>query len=350
MNAVTPRIHHRLSATPETVVWGFLGPATPVLHIRSGDVVQIDTVNPIGVPPDGAPAFYENHRIETVGAIADTVAIMRSVAKDVGPHILTGPIHIAEAEPGDALAVEVLAVEPRPPYFGVNFTRPDAGSIPGTVQENWLKIIRCDIERQVAIFDERIEIPLDPFMGTMGVAPREKVSSIPPGSFGGNLDLKDLRPGATLYLPVQVPGALFFTGDGHAMQGNGEVNLTALETAMTATMRFVLHKRSALRAPIAETAQHYIVLGLHEDLDVAARSAVDAAVDALVLFAGLDRVEAYSLASLAVDFELTQIVDGVKGVHGRIPKQIVAPGRASPWGPPLPASESRIGHSGRSSP
>lgn len=330
------RVDHRLPATPSTVVWGFLAPdVAPALRVRSGEVVAIDTVNPIGVPPDAAD-FYRRHGIAQEGAIVDTMRILETVRKDVGPHVLTGPIHVEDARPGDALAVEVLAVEPRAPYFGVNFTRPEAGSLPGTVAQNWLKLVRYDMRRRIAQFDSRIEIPLAPFMGTMGVAPTKKVSSVPPGPFGGNIDLKDLRPGATLYLPVQVPGALFFTGDGHAVQGNGEVNLTALETAMTATLRFVLHRDSALRWPMAETAEHYIVLGLDEDLDRAACDAVERSVDVLVAFAGLGRVDAYSFASLAVDLEVTQIVDGVKGVHARIPKRLVAPERASPWGP-LPA-------------
>ncbi len=305
-----------------------------MLRVRSGEVVQIDTVNPIGVPIDAAQRFYEHHGIALEGAVADTLRIMSSVRKDVGPHVLTGPVHVDDARPGDTLAIEILGIEPRAPYFGVNFTRPDAGSLPGTVVENWLKVVRFDMEHRVAHFDSRVAIPLAPFMGLMGVAPTSRVSSIPPGSFGGNIDLKDLRPGAFLYLPVQVPGALFFTGDGHAAQGNGEVNLTALETAMTVTLRFVLHRHSALRSPMAETAEHYLVLGLHEDLDQAAREAVQRTIDVLEAFGGFDRVEAYSVASLAVDLEITQIVDGVKGVHARIPKRLVAPQRASPWGPP----------------
>lgn len=336
MNECPYRIDHRLAATPETVVWGFLGPVAPVLRVRSGEVVQIDTVNPIGVPLDAAQRFYEHHGIELEGAVADTLRIMGSVPKGAGPHVLTGPVHVENAQPGDALAIEVLGVEPRAPYFGVNFTRPDAGILPGTVTENWLKVVRFDMQHRVARFDSRISIPLEPFMGLMGVAPTGKVSSIPPGPFGGNIDLKDLRPGAILYLPVQVPGALFFTGDGHAAQGNGEVNLTGLETAMTATLRFVLHRNSALRSPMVETAQHYLVLGLHEDLDQAARDAVQRSIDVLVAFAGFDRVEAYSMASLAVDLEITQVVDGIKGVHARIPKRLVAPQRTSPWGPPPP--------------
>ncbi|MBV7429331.1 MULTISPECIES: acetamidase/formamidase family protein [unclassified Acidovorax] len=178
-----------------------------------------------------------------------------------------------------------------------------------------------------------LDIPLRPFMGIMAVAPTRRVSSIPPGCFGGNIDLKHLVPGTRLYLPVQVPGALFFTGDGHGVQGNGEVNLTALETSMTTTLEFVLHQRRSLAWPMAETATHYIVMGLHEDLDTAAADAVQRTIEVLQAFAEVDAGEAYALSSLVVDFEVTQLVDGVKGIHGCIPKSLFASMAGSWWGP-----------------
>ena len=326
---------HVLRCTPDTVVWGFLAPdVAPVLHIRSGETVEVDTVNSVGVPSDDPESFFREQGIAIEAAVADMVAIIRSVPKGPGPHVLTGPIHVAGAEPGDVLEVEVLDVSPRAPYYGVSFTRPGVGSLPGLPDAPWLKLLRFDMARGVVPFDEVLEIPLAPFMGTMGVAPTTRVSSIPPGVFGGNIDLKDMRPGARLYLPVQVPGALFFVGDGHAAQGNGEVSLTGLETSMRGCFRFRVHKAAGIAWPTAETADHYLVLGLDEDLDAAAALAVSRAVDVICRIAGVDRLHAYSLASLVVDFELTQIVDGVKGVHGRIPKSLFAGRGASEfWGP-----------------
>ncbi|RZS84784.1 acetamidase/formamidase [Pigmentiphaga kullae] len=330
---------HVLRCGPGTVVWGFLGPdVPPALRIRPGDTVRIDTVNAVGVPlpPDEALAFFGHHGLPLEGPVAEILEIMRTVPKDVGPHILTGPVQVEGAEPGDVLAVEILAVAPREPAYGVNFARPGAGALPELLKEPRLKLMRHDLAGGVARFDERIAIPLAPFMGTMGVAPTRKVSSIPPGPFGGNLDLKDLRPGAVLYLPVQVAGADFFVGDGHAAQGHGEVNLTGLETSMTGVFRFALHKARSLRWPMAETGEHYIAMGLDEDLDAAAELAVSQAVAVLRHFGELSEADAYALSSLAVDFEITQMVDGVKGVHGRIPKRLLAAcpraaGRR--WGP-----------------
>ncbi|WP_158213413.1 acetamidase/formamidase family protein [Pigmentiphaga sp. NML080357] len=337
MIAATP--DHVLPCTPDTVVWGFLGPGVrPALRIRPGETVRIDTVNPVGVPlpPDEARAFFDGHGIPVEGAVAEMLEIMRTVPKDVGPHILTGPVRVEGALPGDVLGVEILGISPRLPAYGVNFTRPGAGSLPGLPKAPWLKVMRHDLARGTARFSDRIGIPLAPFMGTMGVAPTRKVSSVPPGPFGGNIDLKDLRPGAILYLPVQVEGADFFVGDGHAAQGHGEANLTGLETSMTGVFRFQLHKARAVRWPMAETADHYIAMGLDADLNTAAELAVSQSVAVLEHFGELEAEDAYALASMAVDFEITQLVDGVKGVHGRIPKRLLAgcPRAAAPrWGP-----------------
>lgn len=328
---------HVLRSTPGTVVWGYLAPdLPPALRVRSGETVRIDTVNPVGVAPDTARDFFAAHGLEPSGAVADMLEIMARVPKGEGPHMLTGPVYVEEAEPGDVLAVEILDVAPRAPHHGVNYSRPGAGGLPGLLEAPWLKVLPIDMARGTARFDERIEIPLAPFMGTMGVAPTRRVSSIPPGPFGGNLDLKDLRPGAVLYLPVQVAGAQLFVGDGHAAQGHGEVNLTGLESSMTGTFRLVLHKRCNLAWPMAETEAHYIAMGLDADLDTAAGIAVAQSVEVLRHFAGLDAAAAYSLASLLVDFEVTQIVDGVKGIHGRIPKRRLdacRPDPAARWGP-----------------
>ena len=323
-----------LPSRPETVVWGYLSPEVPpVLRIASGSTVVIDTVNALCVPPDAPQAFFDSHGLALTDAALDICDIVTRVTKGEGPHVLTGPIHVEQAEPGDVLEVRVEALQPRAPNYGVNFTRPGAGSLPDLLPAPRTQVLPIDMARRTARFREGLDIPLRPFMGIMAVAPTARASSIPPGRFGGNIDLKHLEPGARLYLPVQVPGALFFTGDGHGVQGNGEVNLTALETSMTATLRFELHKRRSPAWPMAETPSHYIVLGLHEDLDLAARDAVQRAVEVLMAFGGLDTGEAYALASLAVDFEVTQLVDGVKGIHGLIPKSLVAPGSEAWWGP-----------------
>jgi acetamidase/formamidase len=188
-----------------------------------------------------------------------------------------------------------------------------------------MRIIPLDAERKVARFAEGIEIPLRPFFGSMGVAPPEasgRVSSAPPGVHAGNLDNKELVAGTTLLIPVHVPGALFQVGDGHAGQGDGEVDITALETSLTGTLRFFVRKRVNLKWPRAETPTHFIAMGLDKDLDEAMKIAVREAVDLIATEKKLDRDDAYMLCSVAVDFRVTQVVDGTKGVHAMIPKSI----------------------------
>jgi acetamidase/formamidase len=187
------------------------------------------------------------------------------------------------------------------------------------------KILPLDEERMVARFSNHIEIPLHPFFGSMGVAPPEaagRISSAPPGIHAGNLDNKDLVAGTSLFIPVHVPGALFEVGDGHAGQGNGEVDITALETALSGTFQFVLHKGMKLQWPRGETPTHYIAMGLDPDLDEALKLAVREAIDFLVTEKHLTREDAYMLCSTAVDFNITEAVDGTKGVHAMIPKSI----------------------------
>lgn len=316
--------HHHLRCAPDTVVWGYLAPDVPaVLHIQDGDTVTIDTVNAVGMPAQDTEAFLQAHGLQPGPATQELIDIMGSRTQGEGPHVLTGPIHIESAQVGDVVAVEILAVEPRAPYYGINFSRPGVGSLPQLLQAPWLRLMPFDMAAGTARFNDAIALPLQPFMGTMGLAPKERVSSIPPGRFGGNLDCKDMRAGSVLYLPVQVAGGLFFVGDGHAVQGHGEVNLTALETALQGTFRFTLHRSCDLGWPMLETANDYIVMGLNTDLDLAASLAVQQAVRVLSHAAGLSAEEAYALCSLAVDFEVTQLVDGVKGIHGRIPKRLV---------------------------
>ncbi len=312
---------YQLKATPSTVAWGYYwSQAKPVLHIKSGDTVEIQTMLTNG--PD---------RLASAGVPADQIepelkAIYAEV-KDKGPggHILTGPIYVDGAEPGDALEVRIQKIAYSIPYAYNSFSPRSGVLTPEDFPKGAMKIVPLDTARGVAKFAPNIEIPLRPFFGSMGVAPPEsagRVSSAPPGLHAGNLDNRELVAGTRLFIPVHVPGALFEVGDGHAGQGNGEVDITALETSLTGTFQFVVHKELKLRAPRAETPTHWIAIGLNPDLTEALRMAVREAVDFLVAEKHLSREDAYMLASVAVDFDVTQAVDGTKGVHAMIPKSI----------------------------
>jgi len=313
---------------PETVHWGYLwSAAEPALRVEPGATVTIDTVSHEGLLEDqGDPvAFFKRFGIPKAEVLADAVAIYAKVQHSgTGPHVVSAPIYVEGAEAGDVLAVHVLAAEPRVPY-GVNSARMGKGTLPAEFTLNRSIVIPFDMDARVARFAPGIEIPLRPFFGIMATGPAltlGKLNSAPPGPFGGNIDLNELTAGSTLYLPVHVPGALFMTGDGHAAQGDGEVNLTAIETSLTGTFRLELLKQKFWPLPRAETATHWITMGLHESLDEAMRIAVRETIKFLGEMHGLDPADAYALASVAVDFEVTQNVDGVKGIHGMIPKAI----------------------------
>jgi acetamidase/formamidase len=311
---------HQLEATPKTVAWGHYDAKTPpVLRINSGDTVEVRTLitsSPTRLESAGLPAW------EVEQALRD---IHKEVTnKGPGGHILTGPIFIEGAEPGDVLEVRIQAIKLAIPY-AYNAFGPRSGFIPEDFPYSKMRIIRLDEKRMTAAFADGIEIPLRPFFGSMGVAPPEssgRVSSAPPGIHAGNLDNKELVAGTTLFIPVHVRGALFEVGDGHAGQGNGEVDITALETSLSGTLRFVVRKDLHLRWPRAETPTHLIAMGIDKDLTEAAKIAVREAIDLLVNEKKLSRDDAYMLCSTAVDFNITQVVDGTKGVHAMIPKAI----------------------------
>jgi acetamidase/formamidase len=309
-----------LKASPSTVVWGYYSAAAPpALRIRSGDRVRIETVS------TGSPSRFEAAGVAPSDIPANFRQIYQEV-KDKGPggHILTGPIFVNGAAPGDVLEVRILAIEMTLP-FAYNGFRPRSGFLPDDFPYARIKIIPLDRKRMVARFSDSIEIPLHPFFGSMGVAPPEangRINSGPPWIHAGNLDNKELVAGTTLYIPVHATGALFEVGDGHAGQGNGEVDITALETALTGTFEFVVRKDMRLRWPRAETPTHHIVMGIHEDLTEATKLAVRETIDFLVEQKHLNRDDAYMLASTAVDFCITELVDGNKGVHAMIPKAI----------------------------
>src|SRR5258708_22235915 len=244
--------------------------------------------------------------------------------KGPGGHILTGPVDIAEAEPGDVLEVQILKIDIDVPWACNGFGA-GRGFLPNDFPYGRTKIIPLDREKMIAHFGPGIDIPLHPFFGSMGDAPPPsagRVDSAPPWMHAGNMDNKELVAGTTLYIPVHAKGALFEVGDGHAGQGNGEVDITALETQLTGTFQFVVRKDMHIRWPRAETPTHYIVMGLHEDLTEATKLAVREAIDFLSTEKHMSREDAYMLASVAVDFCITQLVDGNKGVHSMIAKKL----------------------------
>jgi acetamidase/formamidase len=310
-----------LSATPSTVVWGYYSAkAKPVLTVHSGDTVRIQTLSTCGSTErmigEGVPAA------DIPSYNAD---IYREV-KDKGPggHILTGPLDIAEAEPGDVLEVQILKIDLDVP-FACNGFAPGRGFLPNDFPYGRSRIIPLDREKMVAKFAPGIEIPLHPFFGSMGVAPPEsagRIDSAPPWMHGGNMDNKELVAGTTLFLPVHAKGALFEVGDGHAGQGNGEVDITALETFLTGTFKFIVHKDQHLLWPRAETPASYISMGFSPDLKEATTLAVRDMINFLVDQKHLSRDEAYMLTSVAVDLDITQLVDGNVGVHAICPKNV----------------------------
>jgi acetamidase/formamidase len=318
-----------LGSRPDTVVWGYLSArVAPALRIKSGATVRIDTMSHQGLlTKDDPVTFFGAAGIKPEDVLQDAKDIYTKVPhpKGLGVHVLTGPIYIEGAAPGDALEVRVLDLEFRVPY-GVNNTGPQSGVLPGLVPTPTPRIIKTDLQRKVALLPGGIELPLSPFLGIMGVAPPPDlilVSSGPPGRWGGNLDLRVLTVGSTLYLPVFNDGGLFYTGDPHGVQGDGEVDGGALEQSLTATLQFILHKGAgnSMHGPRAEDAANYYALGLDVDLDTAMKNAVRETVELLQEKAGLTAAEAYAVASMGVDFRVAEAVDSVQLIYGTIPKK-----------------------------
>jgi acetamidase/formamidase len=244
--------------------------------------------------------------------------------KGPGPHILTGPIWIEGAHSRDILEVEILDIAPTYPY-GHNTFSPGQGSLPEDYPYQRTRIIKLNLLEKFAHFNQNINLPINPFFGQLGIAPPislGRLTSREPGFHGGNLDNKELTVGAKIYLPIHVQGALFSVGDGHCLQGDGEADVTALEACMQGTLKFTIRKDLHLRWPMAETRNHIISMGFHEDLDEAAKMALRNMIDYIVQ-QGLDRDDAYSLSSLIVDLHVTQLVNGVKGIHGLLSKEVL---------------------------
>jgi acetamidase/formamidase len=309
-----------LAAAPNTVAWGNYDAAKPpVLRIHSGDTVVFRTLltnSPTGLEKNGVkPADVEQALRDVYAQVTD---------KGPGGHILTGPVFVEGAEPGDTLEIHIKKIELAIPY-AYNGFRYGAGILTDDFPYARTKIIPLDAKRMVARFAPGIEIPLHPFFGSMGVAPPPefgRYDSTPPTINGGNMDNKELVAGTTLFLPVWNKGALFEIGDGHAGQGNGEVDVTAMETSLIGTLEFVLRKDLHVTYPRAETPTHYIAMGFDDDLSIAAHKAVREMVDFLVHEKHLSRDDAYMLTSVAGDVDVTEVVDRNKGVHVMLPKAI----------------------------
>ena len=351
-------------STVDTIKWGYLPNANdkPLVTVPSGAIVVFDTLSHEGLLEDqgrDAQKYFMSKGVSERMILKDAIAITRSslphdFSKD-GPHIITGPVAIEGAQVGDVLKVEILAVTPRVPY-GVISSRHGKGALPGEFPEGDKPEADANAEHpekfhNMSVFTpirknqrgawegvmqnsrgEAVRFPTAPFMGVMGVAAAtdELVHSVPPGVFGGNMDVKDLGVGTIVYLPVFVPGANFYTGDPHMVQANGEVALTALEHSMRATFRLTLLKKGdgripsasgSLDKPFGETRDYWIAIGLNPDLDEAMKDAVREAMRFLTEKLGMDRAIAFAYMSAATDFNVSQVVDRTKGIHALIRKR-----------------------------
>ncbi len=309
---------YHLAAGPDTAHWGYLDASlAPVLTIKSGDRVTIETVSgtPAELPADGLgfeilPEHLEIHR--------------RSL-RDIGNHIYTGPIAIEDAQRGDVLQVRIIDITLRQ-NWGWNAFRPYMGTLPEDFPNLQRLHIALDRDTMTATMPWGLRLSLSPFFGQLAVAPPPEAGrqgSREPREFGGNIDCKELTAGSIIYLPVFAPGALFSTGDGHALQGDGEVCGTAIETALSGLFEFTVRKDLAYRLPRAETASDYITFGFDADLDDAAKEALRELIDWLVVLTGIAPGEAYALCSVAANLRVTQTVNGVKGVHAMMAKGLI---------------------------
>ncbi|MCU4390063.1 acetamidase/formamidase family protein [Acinetobacter courvalinii] len=352
--------NYYVPSTLQTITWGYLPnkDAKPVIAVPSGSVVTFDTVSHEGLLEDqgrDAEKYFKSKGVKAENILDEAKTITKSNLKhdfhQDGPHIVTGPVEIQGAQPGDILKVEVIKVEPRVPY-GVISNRHGKGALvgefPKTPKLENASATHPERYGNVSVFTpieknakgeyegvlktdsgKAIRFPLYPFMGIMGVAANtsEPVHSVPPAMYGGNIDINELGAGSTIYYPVQVPGALFYTGDSHFSQGDGEVALTALEASARATLKFTLLKAGKdkipgkeIVQPLAENAEFWITPGLDEDLDEAMKKSTREAIRFLNQEYGIDEALAYAYLSAATDFEVSQVVDKTKGIHAKIRK------------------------------
>jgi acetamidase/formamidase len=310
---------HEIKARPQNVHRGFFDASLkPVLTINSGDIVRLETST-------GNPRYFEKLGVPRDRIPRELYAEYEGVDNDGrGDHTLTGPIFINGAAPGDMIEVRIRSVEVRLPIGAQSFT-PNRGLLPEDFPYAKDKVLFIDLAKKTIDYGNGIIVPVRPFWGVMGVAPPPGMGRVPSGApnvFGGNMDNRDLGEGATVYFPVHAPGALLSIGDGHAVQGEGEVSLSAVETSLKGEIQVLLHKNTPIKWPRAETATHYITMGLHPDLNEAAKMATREMLDFVVATKGLKRDEAYLLLSGTMDLIVTQVVDGTKGIHAMLPKSI----------------------------
>jgi acetamidase/formamidase len=336
-----------LSASLDHILWGRLpcSTDTPVLTVAPGTEVTIDTISHEGILDDQGrdpAAFFAQHGVARADVLDDAIAVaastgLRDPATD-GPHVITGPIAVEGAEPGDVLTMTLVSAVPRVPY-GVISNRHGRGALPddypveGTTVSTFAAVAERSDGTLVGTLPltpggpHEVTFPLAPFLGIMGVASAgsERLNSVPPGPHGGNIDINLLVEGTSLHLPVQVPGGLAYVGDPHFAQGDGEVALTAMEASLRVTIRFDLIKRADAVAafgeivgPLGETPEFLVPTGLSADLDEALQHCVTAAIELLHARFGMEKTLAYAYLSAATDFNISQVVDLVKGVHARI--------------------------------
>ncbi len=324
--AIKPDYH--LGAVASNLVSGYFSAETPpVLKIKDGQTVEIDTVALMGLSEDNPEKFFIDNGISLdLPSVKQLIAIMKALrGTGVSSAPLSGPIYVEGALPGDTLEVRILDIKSFTP-FGINIGTPGKGGIPDIVPRPYSKVIMFDLERNVAKFSKDIDVPLRQFQGMLAVAPsadRGKLPARPPyPDIGGNFDNKYFRKGATVYFPVQVEGALFHVGDPHAAQGNGEVSQSAIESSNTVTLQFIVRKDLHIKAVRAETPTHYIAIGLDVDLNVAMHKAIEQTIEYLKDVKGMNFFDALSLSSVGVDFEVTEVVDVTKGIHAMIPKSL----------------------------
>jgi acetamidase/formamidase len=307
----------KVAATPQSVKWGFFDSKSPaVTSVASGAEVVIETVSgePSCLPTDPIYEILPEHR-----------PILDAAERGPGPHLLTGPIHVEGARAGDVLAVDILDVTLRQ-NWGFNLIIPLLGTIPEDFPDFVLKILPIDNQAGTVQLPWGGKLTLKPFFGVMGVAPPPnwgRVTSVIPRAFGGNMDNKELVKGTTVFFPVFNEGALFTAGDGHGVQGDGEVCITAVETALTGRFRLTVRKDMQLTAPRAETPTHYVTMGFDEDLDDAVKQALRDMIRWIVELRGLSKTDAYTLCSLAADLRVTQMVNSAKGAHCMLAKSIL---------------------------
>ena len=321
--APAPGATHTLMPTPKTVAWGWYdATGEPVLRVSSGDEVVVRALSTCR-PASLVRAGLDSTRIERLAN--DIYAARPTMKTGPGGHILTGPIYVEGADSGDVLEVRFKSIRPAIDY-ACNSFGPRSGFLPEDFPgQSKSRIIELDTIHNLGHFSDGIVIPLHPFFGSVGVAPPAsygRLNSAPPGIHAGNLDNKELVAGTALFIPVWAKGALLNIGDGHAGQGNGEVDITAMETSLIGRLQLIVHKNMHLQWPRAETPTHYIAMGTDSALVKATKTAVREAIQLLVDMKGMKREDAYQLVSVSSDVDVTQLVDGTVGVHVMIPKRI----------------------------